>query len=367
LAPTLTTLPRADGFTCPGEFEAKAGCWLGWPERPDVWRNGGKPAQAVWTAIVAAIAASDSVTVCASAGQFANARRRLPPHVRVVEMTTNDSWFRDTGPAWVVDGGGEVRGVDFHFNAYGGLDGGIYFPWDRDDQIARKILEIERTARYRCPLIAEMGGIQLDGQGTILTTEQCLLNRNRNAHLGKEEVTRLLCDYLGAETVIWLPRGCKFDETDGHIDDLACFVAPGEVVMQWTDDRADPQWEIYQEAFGILSEAVDARGRRLRIYKLQAPAPLVWTAEEAAGLDQGERALARAAGTMICASYINYYVGNSVVVVPEFGDRNDRAAQAKLAELFPRHRIVGIPNTREILLGGGNIACITSPQYAPRR
>jgi agmatine deiminase len=363
---TLDTLPLADGFTCPGEFETKSGCWLGWPERPDVWRNGGKPAQAVWVRIASAIAESDPVTVCASAGQWANARARLPASVRVIEMTTDDTWFRDTGPAWLVDDEARVRGVDFRFNAYGGFDGGIYFPWARDEQIAGKILEIERTDRYRCPLIAEMGGIQSDGQGTIVTTEQCLLNRNRNAHLGKEAVTRLLCDYLGAEQVIWLPRGCKFDETDGHIDDLACFAAPGRIVMQWTEDRSDPQWEIYQEAYGILSEARDARGRRLEIHKMQAPAPLVWTEEEAAGLDRGEAALPRDAGTRICASYINYYVGNSVVVVPEFDDPADEPAKAKLHELFPDHRIVGIPGSREILLGGGNVACITSPQYAPR-
>lgn len=367
MARTLTSFPRLDGFRCPGEFEPKAGCWLGWPERPDVWRNGGKPAQQVWVEICSVIAASEPVTVCVSAAQYANARAMLPPQVRVLEMTLNDAWFRDTGPAWLLNDAGEVRGVDFHFNAYGGLQGGIYFPWDRDEQIAQKILEVERVDRYRAPFIAEMGGIQCDGEGTVLTTEQCLLNINRNAALGKEEMTRLLQDYLGASKVIWLPRGCKFDETDGHIDDLACFVRPGEVVMQWSDDASDPQHEIYQQAYRILAAATDARGRRLRIHKLQAPQPLVWTAEEAAGLDHGAAAMARVAGTTICASYINYYVGNSVVVVPQFGDPNDQPALQLLAELFPQQRVVGIANSREILLGGGNIACITSPQFAPRR
>ncbi len=363
----LSSLPRNDGFRCPGEFEPKAGCWLGWPERSDVWRNGGKPAQKVWADICTAIAESDRVTVCVSASQYANARATLPSHIRVVEMGLNDSWFRDTGPAWLLNDNGEVRGVDFQFNAYGGLNGGIYFPWDMDDQIAQKILEIEWTDRYRAPFIAEMGGIQCDGEGTILTTEQCLLNVNRNAHLGKERMTRLLLDYLGAEKIIWLPRGCKFDETDGHIDDLACFARPGEVVMQWTDDTSDPQYEIYLETYNILAAATDAAGRHLKIHKMHAPAPLVWTEEEAAGLDRGDTALARNAGTKICASYINYYVGNNVVVVPEFDDPNDLPAQRLLRDLFPEHRIIGIPNSREILLGGGNIACITSPQYAPRR
>jgi len=364
MAHTLTSLPLNDGFRCPGEFETKSGCWLGWPERTDVWRNGGKPAQKVWVAIASAIAESEPVSICASATQFANARAMLPEHIRVIEMSVNDSWFRDSGPAWLLNDRGEVRGVDFQFNAYGGLNGGIYFPWDKDDQIAQKILEVEGADRYRAPIIAEMGGIQCDGEGTVLTTEQCLLNTNRNAHMGKATVTQHLLDYLGASKVIWLPRGCKFDETDGHIDDLACFVRPSEVVLQWTDDASDPQYEIYQEAFHILSSTTDARGRKLKIHKMQAPAPLVWTAEEAAGLDHGDAALARVAGTQICASYINYYVGNSVVVVPEFGDPNDEKAQRLLADLFPTHRIIGIANTREILLGGGNIACITSPQYA---
>ncbi|WP_355661143.1 agmatine deiminase [Halomonas salifodinae] len=369
MARLLTSTPRQDGFRLPGEFEPKRGCWMGWPERPDVWRHGGKPAQRVWVEIASAIAESEPVTVCASAAQYANARRLLPPTVRVVEMTTDDAWFRDSGPAFVVnDASGEVRGVDLEFNAYGGLDGGLYFPWANDDRIAQKVLEIEGLDRYRAPLIAELGGIQSDGQGTLLTTEQCLLNANRNGHLGKEEVTRRLSDYLGADHVIWLPRGCKFDETDGHIDDLACFVRPGEVVLQWTDDRDDPQWEIYQEAYEVLRSSRDARGRALTVHKLPQPRALEWTAEEAEGLDRVEGTHPRLAGTRICASYINYYAGNTAIVVPQFGDPNDRVALATLAELFPRHRVVGIENSREILLGGGNIACITMPQYAaPRR
>jgi agmatine deiminase len=313
MARLLQSTPRLDGFRLPGEFESKSGCWLGWPERTDVWRNGAKPAQKVWVQIVSAIAQSEPVTVCASATQFATARRQLPPQVRVVEMTCNDTWFRD---------------------------------------------------RYRAPLIAELGGIQSDGQGSILTTEQCLLNRNRNQHLGKDEVTRRLTDYLGAEQIIWLPRGCKFDETDGHVDDLACFVRPGEVVLQWTDNRDDPQWEIYQEAYDILRSTRDSRGRELIVHKLPQPDVLEWTAEEAEGLDQQDSTHTRQAGTRICASYINYYAGNTSIVVPLFGDRNDQAAQATLAELFPQHKIVGIENSREILLGGGNVACITMPQYA---
>jgi agmatine deiminase len=139
---TLESTPLQDGFRMPGEFEPKAGCWLGWPERPDVWRNDGKNAQRVWVTICEAIAKSELVTVCASAAQYLNARNMLPPEVRVIEMSTNDSWFRDSGCAFLVNDKGDVRGTDWTFNGYGGLQGGLYYPWDKDDQIAQKMLDI---------------------------------------------------------------------------------------------------------------------------------------------------------------------------------------------------------------------------------
>ncbi|QPC93665.1 agmatine deiminase [Mesorhizobium sp. INR15] len=363
---TLQTTPRQDGFRAPGEFEPKAGCWLIWPERPDTWRLGAKPAQKLFAAVAAAIAQSEPVTIIASQKQWQNARARLPEHVRVVEMSTNDSWLRDCGPNFVVNDHGDVRGVDWTFNAYGGFDGGLYHPWDLDDALARKILETEHMDRYRSPLIAEGGGLQCDGQGTLITTEQCLLNRNRNAHLGKPEVERQLQAYLGVEKIIWLPRGMAFDETDGHVDDLCCFVRPGVVALSWTDDHDDPQYEIVREAEDILRAATDARGRLLEIHRLYHPLPSEMTAKESESIDLVDSTWARPAGNRVAASYINYYPGNSVVVVPEFGCDLDRGAKATLAGLFPDHRIIGIENSREILLGGGNVACITLPVYAGR-
>jgi len=364
---TLSSTPREDGFRAPGEFEPKAGCWLIWPERPDTWRLGAKPAQKLFARVASAIAQSEPVTVIASRRQWQNARTVLPDAVRIVEMSTNDAWLRDSGPNFVVNDRGDVRGVDWTFNAYGGFDGGLYQPWDRDDLVARKVLEIERMDRYRSSIIAEGGGLQCDGEGTLITTEQCLLNKNRNGHLGKPEVERQLCDYLGLDTIIWLPRGFVFDETDGHIDDICCFVRPGVVALSWTDDRDDPQYEIVREAEDILLSTRDARGRRLQVHRIPHPLPIEMTAEESDGIDHVEQTWSRPAGNRIAASYINYYPGNSVVVVPEFGVDLDRAAKAALAELFPNHEIIGIPNSREILLGGGNVACITLPVYAGQR
>ena len=363
---TLTSTPSADGFHMPAEWAPHSQTWMVWPQRPDNWRLGGKPAQAAFTAVAKAIAEFEPVTIGVSAEQYENACARLDQaNIRVVEITSDDAWVRDTGPTFVINDQGDVRGVDWTFNAWGGFDGGLYWPWLRDDQVARKILEIERYPRYRTEgFVLEGGAIHVDGEGTLLTTEECLLNQNRNPQLSRADIEAQLRSHLGIDRVIWLPNGLFNDETDGHVDNFCCFVRPGEVVLQWTDNRDDPQWEIYQEAYDILRSTRDSRGRELIVHKLPQPDVLEWTAEEAEGLDQQDSTHTSQAGTQICASYINYYAGNSSIVVPLFGDRNDQAALATLAELFPQHKIVGIENSREILLGGGNVACITMPQYA---
>ena len=334
-----------------------------WPERTDNWRAGAKPAQAAFTAVAQAIAASEPVTVGVSAGQFQNARARLPPKVRVVEVTSNDSWMRDCGPTFVIDGRGRRRGVDWTFNAWGGLGGGLYFPWDRDDEVAQKVLEIEGDDRYRTPFVLEGGAIHVDGQGTCLTTEECLLNPNRNPDLGRADIEEVLRRYLGVSTVIWLGAGVYLDETGGHIDELACFTSPGHVVLTWTDDRKDPQYEISMDAYQRLKSARDARGRALTIHKIHQPGPLFMTAEEAAGVDQREGSRPRRAGDRLPASYINFYIANRHVVMPLYDGRRDRAAMRTLRRLFPTRAVVGV-DTREVLLGGGNIHCIT--QQVPR-
>lgn len=337
-----------------------------WPERCDNWRDGAKPAQRVFAAVADAIATGEPVSVGASAQQYQNARSLLPDRVRVVEISSNDAWARDTGPTFVIDARGRRRAVDWRFNAWGGLDGGLYFPWDRDEEVACKISEIEGADRYAAPLVLEGGAIHVDGQGTCLTTEECLLNPNRNPHLSKEQIEAHLRAYLGVSQIIWLGRGVYLDETDGHIDELACFVAPGHVALTWTDDRSDPQYEISLDAWQRLRKARDARGRALTVHRIHQPDPLYITAAEAAGLDQREGTHPRRAGDRMPASYINFYVGNRVVVMPQYEKRRDRAAARILGRLFPGRRIMGVA-TREVLLGGGNIHCITQQVPAPKR
>ena len=347
----------------PAEYGRHAGCWMLWPERPDNWRDGAKPAQAAFAAVAAAIAQGEPVTVGASAAQFQNARARLPPAVRVVEMSSNDAWIRDSGPTFVIDERGRRRGVDWTFNAWGGLGGGLYFPWDRDDEVARKVLEIEGDDAYRTSFVLEGGAIHVDGQGTCLTTEQCLLNPNRNGGMPREEIESMLHRYLGVSKVLWLGQGVHLDETGGHIDELACFTAPGHVVLTWTEDRRDPQYEISADALARLKRARDARGRPLTIHKIHQPGPLTMTAAEAAGVDSREGSIARRAGDRLPASYVNFYVANRCVVMPLFDKRWDAAAARTLKRLFPTRKVIGVP-TREVLLGGGNIHCIT--QQVPR-
>jgi agmatine deiminase len=362
---TLESHPRRDGYRMPGEFEPHARCWLLWPERPDNWRLGAKPAQHAFVALATAIAGSEPVTVGVSAAQYVNARRLLPPRVRVVELSSNDAWMRDVGPTFVVDDRGAMRGIDWQFNAWGGLDGGLYFPWDRDDAVAQKVLEIEGRDRYRAPFVLEGGAIHVDGQGTLITTEECLLNPNRNPHLTRDDVEALLGRYLAVDTVVWLGKGVHLDETDGHVDNLCAYVRPGEVVLTWTNDRNDPQYEISRDALDRLMDARDARGRRFKVHKLIQPGPLHMTAEESAGIDATGSSKPREAGERLAASYVNFYIGTRRVVVPLLDPRRDRAALRKLEKLFPTREIVGVPG-REILLGGGNVHCVTQQVPLPR-
>jgi agmatine deiminase len=363
MARTFDSTPLADGFSMPAEFSPHAGCWMLWPERPDNWRAGAQPAQRAFCEVAAAIARFEPVSVGVSAPHYEFARQQLPPAVRVIEISHDDAWMRDVGPTFVVNRKGVRRGVDWRFNAWGGLGGGLYFPWDEDDAVARKVLEIERCDRYRAPLVNEGGAIHVDGQGTALVTEQCLLNPNRNPELSRAQIETHLRDYLGVRTVVWLGEGVIDDETGGHIDNLACFVKPGVIALTWTDDTSDPQYAVSKDAVDRLKRARDARGRPFDVIRLPMPGPLELTAAEADGLQVRETSQKRTAGMRLAGSYVNFYIANEGIVMPLLDKKTDRAAAARLKRAFPGHTVVGVA-AREILLGGGNIHCIT--QQVPR-
>jgi agmatine deiminase len=364
----LRSTPAADGFWMPAEFEPHAGTWMLWPERPDTWRKGAQPARQAFAAVATAIAAFEPVTVGASAAQYRAARTQLPEAVRVVELSSDDAWMRDVGPTCVVDAAGEVRGIDWQFNAWGGYEGGLYAPWDADDAVARKLMEVEGIDGYRAPFVLEGGAIHVDGEGTALVTEECLLNHNRNPSLTRDDIEARLRAWLGVDSILWLGKGVVDDETDGHVDNLCCFVRPGEVLLTWTDNRRDPQWTVSNDALERLMAARDARGRRLKVHRIPSPGPLRRTAAEAAGLARGESAKARSAGERLAASYVNAYLVNGGVVMPLLDRKQDAAAAAVLKRVFRGRELVGVP-AREILLGGGNIHCITQqiPAVMPRR
>jgi agmatine deiminase len=359
----IHTTPRKDGYRMPGEFEPHAGCWMLWPERPDNWRLGAKPAQRAFVDVATAIAQFEPVTMGVSRDQFLNARNLLPDYIRVVEMSYNDSWMRDCGPTFVVDDKGTVRLVDWGFNAWGGLEGGIYFPWDQDELVPRKVAEIERIGRYKAPIVLEGGSIHVDGEGTLLTTEECLLNPNRNPNVSREEIEQILQAYLNVEKIVWLGRGVHRDETSGHVDNLCCFARPGVVALTWTEAASDPQAEISLDACERLESATDARGRRLEVHKIPQPNPICITEEESKGVDAVEGTLPRQPGDRMAGSYINFYIANGGVVAPTFDDPHDETALEALQRLFPGRKVVGV-RAREILLGGGNIHCITQQQPA---
>ncbi len=358
MSATIASTPAADGYRMPGEFEPHAGCWMAWPERPDNWRWGAKPAQAAYAAVAEAINVSEPVTMAVSDAQFEHCRSVLSPAIRVVEISTNDAWMRDMGPTFVLDGNGGRRAVDWHFNAWGGLEGGLYFPWDRDERVPQKLLEIEGADRYRAPIVLEGGSIHVDGEGTVMATEECLLNHNRNPEFSRAQIEQTLFDYLGAEKLVWLGRGVYNDETDGHVDNLACFVRPGVVLLTWTDDESDPQHPISRDALERLQRATDARGRSLEVIRLPSPGPITTSEEEARGVDAVAGTLPRRAGDRMAASYVNFHLGTRRIVFPLLDERCDAAAADLLRSCFPDREVVGVP-AREILLGGGNIHCIT--------
>jgi len=224
MAKTIKSTPKKDGFRMPGEWAEHKQCWIGWPERTDVWRLGAKPAQKVIAEVAAAISEFEPVTCLVSNNQFANARGMLPDNVRLIEMSLDDAWLRDTGATFVVNDEGEVRGVDWEFQAWGGLEEGFYFPWDNDNKVARKMLELEGVDRYKCDLVLEGGAINSDGEGTVIITEDSFLVHNQNNGMSKEKYEEYFKEYLGADKVIWLKYGLLDDCVHGHVDIMCSFV-----------------------------------------------------------------------------------------------------------------------------------------------
>ncbi len=356
----LTSHPAVDGYLMPGEFEPHWGCIMIWPKRPGSWPFGAKEARKAFAEIAEAIADSEHVVMLAEADVIDSARALLSDRIQVVLMESDDAWARDTGPTFVVNQTGHVRGINWQFNAWGGEVDGLYADWRKDDLVAGQFLDAFGYETYDAShFVLEGGSIHSDGRGTILVTESCLLSPGRNPSLTKLEIEEQLKNYLGAKKIIWLPYGIYQDETNEHVDNVCAFVRPGEVVLAWTDDKDDPQYEMSLADLKILEQETDALGNHFIIHKLPIPKePVYIKPEELSGFSFEPGEDMREAGERLAASYVNFYISNGGVIVPQFGDEHDKIALKLLGECFPERRIYPI-YARDIIVGGGNIHCIT--------
>jgi agmatine deiminase len=337
------------GYRWPAEWEPHAATWLSWPHNPETWPGRLPEVEAAFVEMVRALAGRETVRIDVANESMADgvARRLRAGGVetsRGVELhlfPTNDAWVRDHGPVFVTRGR-ERAVVDFGYDAWGGK----YPPWHLDDAIPRQVAAALGLPRYEAGFVLEGGSIDGDGRGSVLTTESCLLNPNRERGRTREGMERRLAHFLGARHVIWLGDGVEGDDTDGHVDDLARFVAPGVVVAAVEADAGDANHAPLADNLRRLRAARDADGKPLTVATLPMPPRL----------DAG--------GLRCPASYANFYVANGVVLVPVFGARSDRRALAVLAELFPGRDIVGIPS-QDLVAGLGAVHCLTCQEPAP--
>lgn len=341
--------PHGLGYRWPAEWERHEATWLVWPHKGDSWPGKLERIPPVFVEMVRALVPGEAVRILVRSpedarsveGQLRASGVRLDA-VELVGIATDDSWVRDHGPVFVTRNR-ELAAVDWGYNAWGGK----YPPWDLDAQVARRVADRLGVRCFDGRMILEGGSIEGDGEGTILTTESCLLNPNRNPSLGRDQIEERLGAFLGAEKVLWLGDGIVGDDTDGHVDDLARFVAPGVVVTAIEEDPSDDNHAPLAENLRRLEAMTDARGRSLEVRVLPMPRPLY---------EGGDR---------LPASYANFYVGNAAVLVPTFADPADDRALQTLQECFPDRRVVGI-DARDLVWGLGAFHCLTQQQPAVR-
>lgn len=403
---SATVRIASDRQRMPAEWEPHAATIILYPHNPCTFRStddmDGKcePARREARNVVRAIAecGEDVLVILGDKDLTHNDRKRVEEVIQceagqrkrkhdrgtifVRSFPTDDAWARDTCPTYVLgNANNELIGIDWKFNAYGGPNEGCYWPCTNDQIIGRALTAalvrdyeresdeellplVNKDCLKRKPLdiVLEGGSIHVDGEGTLMTTEECLLNPNRNPDLKKSQIEAILIRELGCSKVLWLPHGIAYDEdTNGHIDNFCCFVRPGEVLLAWTDDMANDSlnYERCRAAERLLQDETDAKGRKLKIHKIHLPKPMHYTEEEVWTIKAEKNAALRKAGERLAASYVNFYICNGGIILPQFGDTEMDAKAVKLMEeIFPDKTIKPI-YSREMLLGGGNIHCIT--------
>jgi len=313
-----------------------------WPTRAETWGERIDAAREAYGEVAEAIARFEPVTMITKPKNVAEVSLLTASGISTFSLPHDDSWMRDNGPTFVVDGRGNVAGIDWQWNAWGNN----YPEHERDAAVAEAVLAHLGMRRYEAPMVMEGGAIHVDGEGTLITTESCLLNPNRNPGMTQEEVEQVFARYLGIAKVVWLGGGLEDDDTDGHVDEIACFVRPGVVLALVTSDTSDGNYATLSENLARLKAVRDAKGRALEIIEIEQPARRM--------LADGRRA---------SLSYINFYLANGGIIMPAFEDPQDKRAYDTLHRVFADRQIVQVPAT-DIVQGGGGIHCITQQQPA---
>lgn len=328
--------PAELGYKMPPEWAEHQRTFMEWPVKEAEWPEPFEAVLPAFASIAKAIARFEPVTVLANPHHTGEAARFCGDGIDILPIEHNDSWMRDNGPTFLLNEQGELAGVNWIFNAWGGK-----FPSGLDNMVALKVLQHFKIPSFNAPFIMEGGSFHVDGEGTLLTTEECLLNSNRNPNLTRAEIESYLKKYLNITKVIWLNRGWIGDDTDGHVDNIACFARPGLVIVQVCSDPGDPNYQISEENIAILQRAFDAKGRPLQIIKIEQP-PAVYYA-----------------GLRLTLSYLNFYFVNTGIILPIFGnDATDKAAFTILKETFPERKMITVDGLT-IARGGGNVHCLT--------
>lgn len=350
-------MQNPSSFFQPAEWSPHVSCFLAWPSHADLWQENLPAAQKEFTALCEKIVDVDAVSLnrrgefleilvndeaahlqakAALAHLCAAGKSEHTPNVRFHAIPFGDIWLRDTAPIFLVNDQGEVACAKFGFNGWGGK-----YELNFDPEVSSRIAQLADLKTFAHSFILEGGSVEVDGEGTCLTSKQCLLNPNRNPDLNQKEIEAVLKDSLGVSKVLWLVDGLINDHTDGHIDTIARYVAPGVIACMETQDKTDPNFETLDAIARDLAKMTDAKGRQIQVVRIPSPGKVL-----------------NEDGDLMPASYLNFYIGNSTVVVPIYGSANDENAVAAIAKLFPTRKTIGSP-AFAILSGGGAFHCIT--------
>jgi agmatine deiminase len=345
--------PAELGYYMPAEWQRHSATWLSWPKDPETWPDRVTQVEEIFLQMIAALAPHETVNLLVDDEETEMAVRARfaftgAENIRLYRIRTVDSWIRDYGPNFLVNEKGGLAYNDWLFNAWGDK----YAELKKDNSIPSQLESVLNVPRFKPGIVLEGGSIEVNGAGVLLTTEQCLLNPNRNPQLDRAGVEQYLKDYLGVRKVLWLAEGIVGDDTDGHIDDLARFVSPSVIVCAVEEDPADANYELLQDNLKRLQHMTDAQDRPFEIVTIPMPGIVGGSSTETRSLDR------------LPASYANFYIANGVVLAPLFGHANDARALETLRRLFPNRRVVGI-NCEPLLWGMGTIHCVTQQQPEP--